>query len=150
MRFTTFNGNIEHLVAAFTLQFSWAALRAYNKKGQEDLEKKKLTTSKCLNTDWKHRQIQVFTKSVKKNSSNTDLLFNIFKWWGRDDRKTHKENICLWVAERTQPVIVLLTWKQQSQDNIWHESICKSREAPIDQPQAAISQYSVISWALVF
>lgn len=60
------------------------------------------------------QQVKIWFKK-KKKIKNTDLLFDIFKWWGGDDRETYKEHISLWIAERTQPVIILLTWEEQSQ-----------------------------------
>lgn len=50
----------------------------------------------------------------------TDLLFDVFKWRGWDDRETYEEHVCLWITEGTQTVIIFLSWKQQQSKNEWN------------------------------
>lgn len=51
---------------------------------------------------------------------HTHLLADVLKGGGRYDRETHKEDVCLGVAEWSQSVIVLLTWggRQRETANI--------------------------------
>lgn len=82
-----------------------------------------------LNTSWMeqftHDWLEILSVSeplvqpswfLGMKSYKTDLFFDILEGWRGDDRETHEEHVCLWITERTQPVIILLTWEQQEQD----------------------------------
>ena len=38
------------------------------------------------------------------------LFFNVLEWTGANNREAHKEHIGLWIWQRSQTIIILLTY----------------------------------------
>lgn len=81
------------------------------------IDNEKNPTSTGLSNKWciSNNKRSCFS-TISEKMINTDLLFDVFKWWGWDNWETYKEYVCLWIAEWTQPVVILLTWEQRSQE----------------------------------
>ena len=47
------------------------------------------------------------------------LLFHIFEWGWRDHWEADQKHVCLWIAQRSQPVIVLLPCSIKKSKSIW-------------------------------
>lgn len=52
---------------------------------------------------------------IKNRTGKTCLFFDIFKGRGGHDRETDEEDVCLGITQRSQPVVVFLTWRNHTQ-----------------------------------